>query len=170
MFTFLDYRMGGEYAISKKLVLTPHEHTELFIGSRDTDVKIHIIWSYRKGSPWIESFDKSLLNILAAGLYDIWKARIWYEAKKEGSEWVKKNPSIRNKLLKVKEGLAVGPKPLDMDSLFGVFMIMNVGCIAGLIIFILEYSAHAALKYLKNRKELAKRNTKVSFEEVTDDN
>ena len=132
----MDYGFIAEFTLQRYATLNPNiQENPIFIKSLDSDYTCHIIWAFPKGSPFIESFDKVLLNILAAGLYDYWKNTDGHETRVTGSKWLKKqtNSGIRDKLEAVTATLALGPKPLTNSSLLGLYLVVLVGIIVSTI-------------------------------------
>jgi hypothetical protein len=157
---WLDYRINAEFALQKYATLNPNiKENPIFVRSADSDYTCHIVWSFRKGSPWIESFDKVLLNILAAGLYDVWKERDGHDTRVAGAKWLRENTDsgIRNRIASVMEALTTGPKPLDNNSLFGSYLVMVLGVLLSAVAWVGENAKYFTEKYLERR------NTKLQF-------
>jgi len=138
---WLDYRINAEFAMDRYATLNPNlKVNPLFLRSRDSYFFCHIVLSFRKGSPWVESFDRVIGGILGAGLFDYYKSVEGYHSRVEGARWLRENNDtrIRDHIENFMQVLDLGPKPLNLSALFALFLILISGVTIGAVSWIGE--------------------------------
>jgi hypothetical protein len=128
----------------------------VLVVSKDPDFTCNIVWAFRKGSPWTPSFDKVILNSLAAGLYNKWKDDDWAKSRIEGSTYLQglKESPVRDKLTSIMAEMNIGPKALNKESFYGTYAIFLGGIALSVLGWIGEHVTSFLGSYRINREKI----------------
>jgi len=137
----LDWDVHGGYAVTTNSTVSERQERDLIIKSKDSVVScLQIAWIFRKLSPITETFNSYIGRIWSSGISNKWSSEDWAHSKSKAAKWVKQNPNEpgNKKALEVYAELTGTTKVLGLSSFYGLFAILGIGELFGVIIWLLE--------------------------------
>jgi len=129
----MDFKPTSEFVIATNATLHANARNEILVPSEDVDVVLNLVWSFRKGSPLVESFNTVILRSLASGLTDHWLKMDGDAKKLAGAKWTKslQTSALKDKIVSLLTFQSV--KPLFLTDLTGSFALFIFGVVVSLV-------------------------------------